>query len=148
MLFAPFFSGAAGPGHVWWWRQAIETPNLWHHFARFAEAVKGIDPPAEKFQPVMIAHNRLRVYALTGRTTSLLWCRDARNDWRTELIDGAKPETLNNIGIDLSSLGLPATVTVQIYDPWSDTWQQASLRGGTIRIGALRRSVVVRIESQ
>ena len=38
MLYAPFFAGAAGTGHVWWWRQALEQPNLWGHFARFARS--------------------------------------------------------------------------------------------------------------
>ena len=52
MLFAPFFAGAAGTGHVWFWRQAIDQPNHWHHFQRFHRAVEGIDPPAEGFEPV------------------------------------------------------------------------------------------------
>ena len=145
MLFAPFFAGAAGTGHGWWWRQAIEEPNLWYHFARFAEAVKGIDPPAEAFRSLMVPHDRLRVYALAGRSTCLLWCRDARNDWQTELIDGEKPETLRDVEIDVSSLDLPATPTVRTYNPWTDTWQPANVSNGTIKIPALRRSVVVRI---
>lgn len=145
MLFAPFFSGAAGTGHGWWWRQAIETPNLWYHFARFAETVKAIAPPAEAFRPLTIPHDRLRIYALAGRATCLPWCRDARNDWRTELADGKKPETLSDVEIDVSNLDLPAKATVQTYDPWTDTWQQANLSDGTVKIPALRRSIVVRI---
>ncbi|MHC4520212.1 MAG: glycoside hydrolase 5 family protein [Planctomycetota bacterium] len=145
MLFAPFFAGAAGTGHVWWWRQAIEEPNLWYHFARFAEAVKGLDPAAEAFQPSMIPHDRLRIYALAGRNTSLLWCRDSHNDWKAELTDGKKRETLRNVVIDVSSLDLPATATLQTYDPWTNKWQPAELRDGTITIPTLRRSIVLRI---
>jgi len=145
MLFAPFFSGAAGTGHAWWWRQAIETPNLWYHFARFAEAVKGIDPPAENFRPVMMAHEQLRIYGLSGRTVFIAWCRDSKNDWRTELIDGKKPETLSDVDVDVSSLHFPAASSAQTYDPWTDTWQKASVRDGALAIPALRRSIVVRI---
>ncbi|NQV34875.1 MAG: cellulase family glycosylhydrolase, partial [Phycisphaeraceae bacterium] len=88
MLFAPFFSGAAGTGHVWWWHQALEQPNLWYHFARFAEAVRGIDPPAERFEPVRVSTDRLRLYVLKGRKTLLVWCRDSENDWKNELVLG------------------------------------------------------------
>ena len=54
LLFAPFFAGAAGPGHVWFWRQAIDRPNHWHHFQRFNRALEGVDPPAEAFEPIPI----------------------------------------------------------------------------------------------
>jgi len=147
MLFAPFFNGAAGPGHVWWWRQAIEEPNLWHHFARFARAIERIDPPAEAFEPVTIPHERLRIYALAGRNTFLAWCRDAQNDWRTELIEGRKPETLTDVRIDLSSVRIPAGASVQLYDPWTDTSSTAIIRDGDVTIPSLRRSTVLRIES-
>ena len=148
MLFAPFFSGAAGTGHVWWWHQAIEQPNLWYHFARFAEAVKGIDPPAENFQPVTVPHDRLRIYGLSGRNTFLAWCRDSQNDWKTELVEGKKPDTLTNVAIDLSCLALPSGASARTYDPWSHTWQPIARRTDIVTIPALRRSVVVRIEQK
>ena len=146
MLFSPFFSGAAGPGHVWWWRQAIEQPNLWHHFARFARTVEGLDPPAEAFKPITIAHDRLRIYGLAGRKTFLAWCRDARNDWRTELVEGHKPETLSDVRIDLSSIPIPTGANVQLYDPWTDTQSQTTVRNGAVVVPSLRRSIVLRIE--
>lgn len=145
MLFAPFFAGAAGTGHVWWWRQAIEEPNLWYHFARFAEAVKGIDPPAEDFQPVMIPHERLRIYGLVGRTTFVAWCRDASCDWKTELIEGREPETMTNVEIDVSSIRLPSKTLVHLYDPWTGAWRLGPLLDGTVTIPTLRRSIVIRI---
>lgn len=145
MLFAPFFSGAAGPGHVWWWREAIEEPNLWYHFARFAKAIEGIDPPAEAFDPMTMPHKRLRIYALSGRHTFLAWCRDAQNDWRTELVEGHRPQTLTDVKIDLSSLNLPARATVHLYDPWTDIQSRATSQDGIVTIPSLRRSVVVRV---
>ena len=148
MLFSPFFSGAAGTGHVWWWRQAIETPNLWYHFARFAEAVKDIDPPAEDFQPVTVSHDRLRIYGLSGRTAFIAWCRDARSDWKSELVEGRPPETLSHIEIDVSSVRLPNDASARAYDPWNDTWQHIALHDSIVTIPAVRRSVVVRIEKR
>lgn len=146
MLFTPFFSGAAGTGHVWWWRQAIEEPNLWYHFARFAEAVQGIDPPAEAFQPVMVPHKRLRVYALSGRATFLALCLDSENDWKRELVDSRRPETLTNVKIDLSSFGLRPESCVQLYDPWTDKHSQAAIQDGVVTLPSVHRSIVVRIK--
>lgn len=147
MLFAPFFSGAAGTGHVWWWRQALEQPNLWYHFARFAEAVRGIDPPAEHFKVFMVPHHRLRVYALQGRKTLLAWCRDAQNDWQHELIQGQAPETLTDLEVDLSGHlhGFPKSRT-RLYDPWRNQWQDTRLVEGRVQLTPFTRSVVIRIE--
>ena len=44
ILFAPFFTGAAGTGMSWHWESYVHKNNLWYHFERFNEAVKGIDP--------------------------------------------------------------------------------------------------------
>ena len=48
MLFAPFFSGAAGTGHVWFWRQAIDRPNLWYHFQQSVNVTTTKDTKHEK----------------------------------------------------------------------------------------------------
>ena len=148
MLFAPFFSGAAGTGHVWWWRQALDEPNLWYHFARFAEAVKGIGPPREKFEPFTISSNRLRLYVLKGRKTVMVWCRDSQNDWKSELVVGRTPEILHNVKVDLS----PFTAHLQrsqvrIYDPWKNRWQDGSLKAGHVQLDTFTRSVVIRVET-
>jgi hypothetical protein len=94
VLFAPFFAGAAGPGHIWHWDAYVAKNNLWRHFARFAEAVRGIDPPAEHFQPTTLPHDRLDVSMLEGARTWLIWCRDSKNDWRSELANNTPPEML------------------------------------------------------
>jgi len=85
ILFAPFFAGAAGTGQAWHWDSYVDRNNLWYHFGRFAEAIKDIDPAAERFEPNELSHPRLRIYALNGAQTFLAWCRDARNDWQSEL---------------------------------------------------------------
>jgi len=145
MLFAPFFAGAAGTGHGWFWRQAIDEPNLWYHFARFAEALDGIDPPAEAFTPMMIPHQRLRIYALKGKRTFICWCRDAHNDWRSELQDEIPPENLDNIALDLSAHISRKPESVRVYDPWKDVWTKCELKDGKLVLPEFTRSAVVRL---
>ena len=149
MLFAPFFSGAAGTGHVWWWRQALEQPNLWYHFSRFAEAVQGIDPPAEHFEPVLVSTDQLRLYILKGRKTVLAWCRDSKSDWKTELIQGQKPETLSNLDIDLGPyLPDPRRAKARVNVPWKNHWSDATIESGRIRLNDFIRSIVIRIDTR
>jgi len=51
ILFAPFFSGSAGAGMSWHWESYVHKNNLWYHFKRFNEVIKGIDPIQEEFVP-------------------------------------------------------------------------------------------------
>jgi hypothetical protein len=147
MLFAPFFAGAAGSGHVWFWREAIDRPNLWHHFQRFHRATAGIDPPAEDFQPLRPEHAQLRIYALRGRTTSLAWCRDRANDWRSELQQGTPPRRLSGLALELAawapSAGGLDGARVDVYDPWRECWTAAPLAESTVRLPDFERSLVV-----
>jgi hypothetical protein len=140
VLFAPFFAGAAGTGQIWHWDSYVAANKLWAQFGRFAAAVRGGDPVAERFEPVMIPHERLRVYALKGRRTLLAWCRDAQNTWETELRDGAVPERLEGAEIPIDRSG-----STRVYDPWTGEWSEAPLRAGRVRLPAFQRSVVIRI---
>lgn len=134
ILFAPFFAGAAGPGQIWHWDSYVAANDLWWHFGRFAEVVKEIDPAAERFTASMIPHDRLRVYVLKGRRTTLAWCRDIRNDWRAELERKEKPEPLSGLKLE----GLPARM--RAYDPWAGTWSDVRSRV----LPDFRRSLVLR----
>lgn len=146
VLFAPFFAGAAGPGHCWHWNQYVDRNNLWWQIGRFAAVVKDLDPPAENFQPTMPAHPRLHVYQLQGRHTLLLWCRDAQNTWQTELEQGQAPETLAGQTLDLGAALQGAKVaSVKIYDPWQDRWTEGALKHGVLTLPVFSRSIVVRI---
>ena len=147
VLFAPFFAGAAGPGHIWHWDHYVARNDLWWHFGRFAEAVSGLDPPAEGFKAGTMDHPRLRVYTLAGRRTFLAWLRDSQNTWRTELADGLPPEA-----VEAASLELPAGLAgleaarIRTYDPWQDRWAPATAVGGRVPLPAFTRSLVVRID--
>jgi hypothetical protein len=147
VLFAPFFAGAAGPGHIWHWDAYVDRNDLWHHFARFAEAIDGIDPPAEGFQPGTVEHPRLRVYVLQGKRTCLIWCRDKQNTWQTELADGRPPKPVKETATEVD---LPpdwtAEAMVRVYDPWGDRWGRIKPDGRRIRLPTFSRSIVLRIE--
>ncbi len=145
VLFAPFFAGAAGPGQIWHWDVYVAGNNLWHHFARFADVVRDLDAPAEGFEPLMLEHPRLRVYVLKGRKNTLVWCRDLRNDWRSELERGEKPQSLRGLRLDLEAVLGGSGAQARIYDPWKGRWSKAALRKGRLTLPPFTRSIVLRI---
>jgi O-glycosyl hydrolase len=149
ILFAPFFSGAAGSGQIWHWDVYVDRNNLWHHFARFAAAVRGLDPVAEAFEPVRPQHDRLGVYALKGKTTTLAWCRDSQNTWQTELESGRPPERLEGLTVDIGELPAGKSIaSVRAYDPWTDRWSAVKTDGTKVVLPAFRQSVVIRAEAR
>jgi hypothetical protein len=146
ILFAPFFSGAAGGGQIWHWDSYVAPNNLWYHFGRFAQVVRGLDPPAERFEPAQVPHDRLRVYVLNGRQTVLAWVRDGKNTWESELKNGEKPEELRGMKVDLSNALVRGKArSVKVYDPWADRWSDANIKDGAVTLPAFKRSVVIRI---
>ena len=134
-IFAPFFAGSAGCGQPWHWdHQYIDANNLWWHFARFAEAVKGVDPVAEHFRPFHTETRRLRVWGLRGKTTTLFWCRDKANTWESELVRGEPPAKI-------SGEKIPYVGSLKCYLPWENRWVEAD--GGVLP--DFSRSIVVRM---
>jgi len=147
VLFAPFFVGAAGSGQCWHWDSYVAKNDLWQQFGRFAQAVKDLDPPAERFRPIRIEHPRLRIYMLVGQHTLLAWCRDGRNTWKTELADGNAPESLKDQSIPLPrDVALPPSVPVRFYDPWTNAWSQGRVEDSKLSLPPFARSIVFRIE--
>jgi beta-glucanase (GH16 family) len=146
VVFAPFFAGAAGTGQNWHWDQYVAANNLWFQFDRFAEAIKGIDPPAEAFEPIRLEHPRLRIYALKGGHTFLAWCRDKQNTWQTELAEGQPPVVVENAIVSLPDIGIKLNrATVSFYDPWSNRWMQGKVEGKSIILPDFTRSLVIKI---
>jgi hypothetical protein len=161
ILWSPFMAGAAGPGQIWHWDHYIEQNNIWWQFYRFAEAVKGIDPPAENFEPFLIKHPRLRVYVLKGEKTVLMWCRDKENNWETELQNEIEPENLTNISINLTESIRHWTKRIRpdlspvlasekhweghTYNPWTNTWLKTTINDNTIALPPFKRSIVIRL---
>ena len=142
ILFAPFFSGSAGTGQIWHWDSYVAANNLWWHFGRFAEAVKGLNPPEEHFESRLIERPGVRIYLLAGRKTSLAWIRDANSDWRTELEQGVRPSPVKGLTIDLQNK--LAAKQVDAYDPWSGQWRKAQVKGSSVAVPEFTRSLVLK----
>jgi hypothetical protein len=143
VLFAPFFAGAAGPGHIWHWDAYVVKQRLWWQFGRFAEVAKDLDLPAEHFEPQMISHPSLRVYVLNGRHTVLVWCRDAQDTWQRELAEGKAPDTVEDAFLDLGPLEL-GKAKARIYDPWDNRWASGSMTRDKLSLPPFKRSIIVR----
>jgi hypothetical protein len=146
ILFAPFFAGAAGAGQIWHWDSYVAANNLWFHFGRFAQVVRGLDPAAEAFEPIMAAHDRPRVYVLRGRHTVLAWCRDSKNTWESELKNGEKPEVLKGATVNLAeALRGKHVRSARIYNPWADRWSDVNARNAQVALPNFSRSVVITV---
>jgi beta-glucanase (GH16 family) len=149
ILFAPFFAGAAGTGQNWHWDHYVAANNLWFQFDRFAEAIEGIDPPTEAFEPLTIDHPRLRIYVLAGGRTWLAWCRDKRNTWKTELAEGEQPELISDVTVSINDIGRDLDgARVDFYDPWSNRWTRGRIEGERISLPDFKRSLVVKMRNQ
>lgn len=143
-MFSAFFAGSAGVGQAWHWDYYVERNDLWHHFASFAQAVEGYDPVAERAEPVAWETGEMRIYALRGNRVSLLWLRDARCDWRTELIDGEAPAISGGASLALPD-DLPAAVRAVAFDPWTSTEEECLVQGNGVLLPQFRRSLVLRV---
>ncbi|MCG3147119.1 MAG: hypothetical protein PCFJNLEI_00556 [Verrucomicrobiae bacterium] len=148
VLFAPFFAGAAGPGHFWH-RDYVAKHDLWWHFGRFAQAVADLDPPAEAFEVQKLDHPRLRIYVLRGKRTTLAWCRDKEATWQTVQVEGRKPETLHGLTVTLPApVDGGAAVTVSAYDPWTGEKNILKAAPAGITLPDFSRSLVVRLRAE
>ena len=149
ILFAPFFSGSAGAGMSWHWESYVHKNNLWYHFQRFNEAIKGISPIEEKFLPAKAETIAVRVYLLKGKKTNLIWLRDKMNNWESELQKGIAPETLNGIQLNLRELGLMASPgKIEVYDPWKNSWTRVEKANHPFILPDFKRSIVIRLSSK
>jgi hypothetical protein len=149
VLFAPFFAGAAGPGHIWHWDVYVARNELWPHFGRFAQAVADIDPPAEAFEALQVGHPRLRIFVLRGKRTVLAWCRDTQVTWQTALAEGRAPETLRGMTVTLPAPKEKGSATaVSTYDPWTGQRSVPKVEQGKLALPDFSRSLVVRMRSE
>ena len=146
LLFAPYFAGAAGPGHVWHWDVYVDRNNLWYHFRRFSNAVGDINPIKEDFKPLRADQSNFRVYILKGKNHSLVWLRDTKSNWHTELIEGIEPQLYKNVSLILNEVFKNSKIyNVKIYDPWADQWSDAKA-SASVTLPDFKRSLVVRIK--
>ena len=146
MIFAPFFCGAAGTGAMWHWDSYVQRQNLWYHYQRFQNAIKGIDPAKEQFIPYTFKKQGVTAYALKGKTQTIIWCRNSENNWKTEL-QGQVPAGFKiNYSIELSDIDRVSVGSVMVFDPWKDQWVNISVENGRFTLPAFSRSLVVVIK--
>lgn len=146
LIFAPFFSGSASPGQSWHWHFYIDKHDLWWHYGRFEQVVKDINPILEDFKPLFVETADVRVYILMGETTTLIWCRDANNNWQTELIDKIQPNILKqSVSLDQIGIADKNIKTVKFFDPWKNKWTSGDTSGSDILIPDFTRSIILKI---
>ncbi len=146
ILFAPFFAGSAGAGMSWHWESYVHKNNLWYHFQRFNEVIKGINPIEENFMPSKSETDDVRIYVLKGKKTTLLWLRDKMNTWETELEKGEAPQALHGIQLNLNELGITSSLEkIEVYDPWKNEWVILENNDPIFTLPDFKRSIVVRV---
>lgn len=145
MIFAPFFCGAAGCGALWHWDSYVEKQNLWHHYQRFNRAINGIDPVKEEFVPFTFNHDSVRFYGIKGKNTTMIWCRDTKNNWKTELQQGIRPEIREDLSFELSVTNRMNYISAEVYDPWKDEWTRVQIKNGSVTLPPFLRSAVIKL---
>jgi hypothetical protein len=145
MIFAPFFCGASGSGSMWHWDSYVEKQNLWYHYRRFNNAISGIDPIMEEFVPFTFNQDSVRCYGIKGKKTTMIWCRDAKNNWKTELQQGIPPEIRNDLSFELSVTGRKDYSSAETYNPWIDKWIKVKIKNGSITLPPFIRSAVIKL---
>lgn len=73
----------------------------------------------------------------------MIWCRDAENNWKTELQQGILPEIRRNFSFELNELNSKQYTSAKMYDPWNDKWTEIQLEDGNITLPPFLRSAVV-----
>lgn len=143
LLFAPFFSGAAGPGQSWHWDYYIEKHDLWWHFSRFTKAIEKIHPVNERFEPNYFSCEQVRFYCLAGDKHTLVWCRDKNSNWHSELVEKQIPE-IREMTLSMKDITLKDVNAVTLYDPWEDKVISITSPVDSLQL-TFKRSIVIRI---
>lgn len=144
-LFAPFFCGSAGSGHLWHWDHYIDKVDVWCQIGRFSEAVKGIDPVKEAFVTERNDSGSMRVYTLAGKDHVMSWCRDTVSTWKSEWVDGIPAQPLTGESVDLSEFAEGRKVSkVEIYDPWENVWTEVETNP-FVNLPEFKRSVMIKL---
>ena len=127
----------------WHWESYVHKNNLWYHFRRFNEAIKGIDPVSESFTPFYTETDQLRIYILKGKRTTLLWIRDKMNNWESELAKNVPPALIENAILNLPGSG--SGQAIDVYDPWTNEWKTVKSKDDSITLPDFKRSVIIRL---
>ena len=80
-----------------------------------------------------------------GKQTTLIWCRDGKNSWKTELQQDISPEIRENLSIELPILKGDNYSAAEVYDPWNDKWTRVEIKNDNIKLPPFLRSAVVKL---
>lgn len=138
-LFAPFFAGAAGPGHIWYWDTYVQKNNLWRHFKLFKNAVADFDAAKQRAVPFRADTPSLRVYGLRGATKSIFWCRDKNSDIHTELRDNIPAKILSGEVVKIGG----GFSKAKAYLDWEDKWVDLKIENSQVKLPDFKRSIVI-----
>jgi hypothetical protein len=84
---------------------------------------------------------------LKGESTVLVWGRDVRNTWQSELEQEQPPERIEAMRLDLRQLlGDRVPAVARAYDPWANEWTELEAGTTTPILPAFARSILLRIE--
>jgi len=128
---------------MWHWDSYVGKQNLWCHYQRFNSAINGIDPISEEFVPFTFTKDSVRCYGIKGNKTTMIWCRDAGNNWKTELQNGIHPEIKNDLTLELAVTKRRDYTSAKVYDPWNDKWTRVQIKNGKVTLPPFLRSAVV-----
>ena len=133
----------------WHWESYVHKNNLWYHFQRFSEVIRGINPIDENFIPSKEENDVLRIYSLKGKNTNLIWLRDKSNNWESELEQRIAPQKIQGVQLDLTALGITTTSEqIESYDPWKNEWTTIEKTGAAFTLPDFKRSLVVRVSAR
>jgi len=90
----------------------------------------------------------VRCYGLKGKRTTMIWCRDAANNWQTELQQHIQPVVKKDFSFSLDETGNTTYTSAEIYDPWKDKWMKAQIKNNRVALPPFLRSVVVVLKNE
>ncbi len=146
----PFFAGAAGSGHSWFWEHYVEQKDLWHHLAPLKQLIEGIQLDGEGFEPVDLSTCRAWILALNGRRHVLLWIRNKSDRWDKTYRDGEMPEPLPPMDLELVELGVEEGQAsfVQAWPEDPVPAQMEPVCDGTLRLPGVRFGCLARVRRE
>ena len=147
-IFAPFFEGAAGCGHSWFWEHYVEPHNLWYQIKPMREYVDGIQLDTEQFETVDLSNDRAWILGLSGKDHVLFWVRNKADRWDHVLRDNRQPHSVEPIHLDLADLNL-TDGTAQLIHTWeedpSETQSTLTIKDGKLTLPTFTHGLGLRI---
>lgn len=105
-LFGGLFGEAFGTGMAWWWDNVVDPQDHYFHFGPVADLTRGVRFHSEGFETggvtAAAAGFDLRAQALRGRTTVLVWIKNAAHQWWPAA--SAHPETVAGARLEIEGV--------------------------------------------